>query len=67
MITIKLYTIGCPKCDVLKEKLDAKSLRYETITDQEIMRVKGYDLMPVLEVNGESMDFSKAMRWINEQ
>lgn len=64
---VKLYTIGCPKCNVLKEKLDAKSIQYETITNKETMRAKGYDLLPVLEVDGTALDFAKAARWINEQ
>lgn len=62
-----LYTIGCVKCNILKDKLDAKNIAYETVTDQEIMKEKGIDKLPVLEVNGELMEFSAANNWVNSQ
>ena len=33
MSKLKLYTTHCPKCEVLKEKLDGKHLQYDEIND----------------------------------
>lgn len=62
-----LYTVGCPKCKVLEAKLIAKGIEYSTVTDTESMLAKGLNLMPVLEVDGQLLDFSQAIQWVNEQ
>lgn len=61
-----LYTTFCPKCKVLEKKLAEKNLVYETITDVDIMTEKGFQTVPMLEVDGEVMDFSKAAEWVNK-
>lgn len=63
---IKLYTTHCPKCKVLESKLMNKNIKYDEISDIEEIQVKGYMSVPVLEVNGESMDFVTANAWINK-
>ena len=62
---ITLYSTHCPKCNVLKKKLKTKNIEYEEVNDVEIMKEKGYLTVPILEVDGESMDFKKASDWIN--
>lgn len=62
-----LYTTHCPKCSVLEKKLTAKNISYSEITDVEIMTKKGFDAVPILEVDGITMDFKAANTWINEQ
>ena len=62
---ITLYSTHCPKCNVLEKKLKTKNIVYEEINDVEIMKEKGYLTVPILEVDGESMDFKKASDWIN--
>lgn len=66
-VNIILYTTNCPRCVVLEKKLNAKNIEYETITDKKTMLEKGFITAPMLEVNGELLDFSKANQWINEQ
>lgn len=61
-----LYTIGCPACAVLEKKLIAKGIDYRICNDTEIMQQKGYEILPVLEVNGKSMNFKIANAWVNE-
>ena len=61
-----LYTTHCPKCNVLKKKLDSKNLQYVECTDTEVMVSKGYTFLPILEVDGVAMDFSSAVKYINE-
>lgn len=62
---ITLYSTHCPKCNVLKKKLKTKNIEYEEVNDVEVMKEKGYLTVPVLEVDGESMNFKKASDWIN--
>ncbi len=62
-----LYEHGCPRCKVLKTKLNQKSIQYEDITDIEVMKSKGFEDAPKLEVNGVVMNFSDAVKWIGEQ
>lgn len=62
-----LYEHGCPRCRVLKMKLDQKNIKYETVDDIEIMKSKGFTEAPKLEVNGEIMDFKDAVEWVKEQ
>ena len=62
-----LYSTGCPKCKVLKAKLDSKEISYDIISDKSVMINKGIETVPVLEVNGNVMDFKTAVDWINER
>lgn len=65
--SIILYEHGCPKCKVLKMKLDKGGIQYETVNDIEIMKAKGFQEAPKLEVNGVIMNFTEAVKWIGEQ
>ena len=64
-MSINFYTIHCPKCDVLEKKLNNKNIKYNLITDTVVMQQKGFDTMPMLEIDGRSMAFSDAVKWIN--
>ena len=63
---ITLYSTGCPKCKVLEQKMDMKNIKYEKITDVDIMTEKGFMSVPMLDVDGEIMDFKTANNWVNE-
>lgn len=60
-----LYSTGCPKCNVLKKKMQAKGVQYSEVNEIKEMRRLGILSVPVLSVNGELLDFSKANNWIN--
>ena len=62
-----LYEHGCPRCRVLKAKLDKAGIVYETVNDIEAMKAKGFVDAPKLEVAGEIYDFKEAVKWIGEQ
>ena len=66
-MSVILYTTHCPRCNVLEKKLQQKNISYEEVNDVEIMEEKGYLSVPVLEVDGTSMDFKTANDWINSQ
>jgi glutaredoxin len=61
-----LYSTGCPKCKILKEKLDSKSITYQVYDNAELMIQKGFRSVPMLEVDGVLMDFLQANNWIKE-
>lgn len=62
---IVLYSTGCPRCNVLETKLKNKGILFEEVNDEDIMINKGFDSVPILEVDGNYMDFGKANEFIN--
>lgn len=64
---IVLYEHGCPRCKVLKMKLDQSGIEYENVNDIEVMKTKGFAEAPKLEVDGVVMNFKEAVDWIKEQ
>lgn len=66
---VKIYTTDtCPRCKVLKVKMDAKGIPYESITDVDEIQKLGIMSVPYMQVDdGELMDFATANAWINEQ
>ena len=63
---IILYTQSCPKCKILEKKLKDKNIEYIEFTDVNEMIKMGFTNVPMLEVDGEIMDFATANKWINE-
>ena len=62
---IFLYSTGCPKCKILETKLAQKNVNYEIIDNVDIMINKGFQSLPVLEVDSKLMEFGDAVRWVN--
>ena len=60
-----LYEHGCPRCKVLKLKLDQSGIEYETVNDVEVMKAKGFDEAPKLEVDDVVYGFKEAVDWVN--
>ena len=67
MEEIILFSSGCPKCKILESKLNQKEIKYEHITDIEIILEKGFLSMPMLQVGETIMNFTQANTWINER
>ena len=63
---VVLYSNDCPRCKILKQKLDAKQVKYEIVSDIDVMTEKGFMMLPMLDVNGEIMEFGKAIEWVNK-
>ena len=66
-MSVILYSTNCPKCKVLEKKLEQKNIKFELITDQNVMIEKGFMSAPTLEVNGNIMNFAEANEWVNKQ
>lgn len=66
MKEIILFSSGCPKCKVLKQKLDSKNIEYEISEDFDELVQHNLQTVPVLKVNGEYYQFSEAVKLIGE-
>lgn len=64
---VVLHSTHCPRCNVLKAKLEQKSVVFEENNDVELMMQKGLSTAPVLEVDGVLYQFKEAVKWIGEQ
>lgn len=67
MAKIILYSTNCPKCNVLEKKLQSKNINFKICNNVDLMLSKGIQQAPYLEVDNELMDFSKAVKWVNEK
>lgn len=67
MISITIYTTHCPRCEVLKKKLEQKGITwYNEIDSMEIMNNLGIKSVPMMSINnGELMNFEEAIKWVN--
>lgn len=65
-MTATLYTTHCPKCKILLERLEKKNITFETCEDMKILVAKGFKTVPMLEVDGQMMDFAQANKWVSE-
>ena len=66
-MNITLYSTHCPKCNVLETKLKQKNINYTEVNDMAVMQEKGFDFMPMLEVDGVVYNFKDAVEWIGGQ
>lgn len=67
MTKVIIYTSDCPKCKVLKAKLDSKNIKYSVCSDKAYMIGRGFAEVPKLEVNNKILGFAEAVKWINQQ
>ena len=67
MNKIILYSNNCPKCNILKEKLDDKNITYEICSDIKLMVTKGFRSAPILEIDNEALTYLDAINWIKER
>ena len=67
MSEIILYSNGCPKCKVLKAKLEAKNIAFTENNNVEELIPMGYQSLPMLSVNVEFLYFVEANDWVNSQ
>lgn len=64
---IVMYSTHCPRCLILEKKLNEAGVDYKVCEDKQIMTEKGFDFIPVLEVDGKIMNFKEAMKWANDK
>ena len=67
---VTLYSTGCPRCKVLKAKLEQKGIEYQIVDSVEIMRELGMTEVPSLVTDDEIpfvLNFPQAVSWISNQ
>ena len=62
-----LYSTGCPKCKILKKKLDEKGVEYSEVNDVDAMLALDIDAVPVLIDGNNRMEFKEALDWVKNQ
>lgn len=76
MLRLKDITVyisdKCPKCNILKIKLNNKGIKYqEKIASKEeiddILKTKNIMSLPILKIDDKYLDFTEANNWVNEQ
>lgn len=65
--TVILYSTGCPKCNVLKRKLDESCVKYTTEHNVDKMISLGISSAPALGVDGSILDFKQAVDWLRNR
>jgi glutaredoxin len=65
MSNIILYSTGCPKCNVLKKKLDNSGMDYAEENNVKIMEELGIDAVPVLKVDDKMLSYLDAVNYVN--
>ncbi len=62
-----LYTTHCPKCKVLRAKLDEKGIEYQICEDVKEMLKLGIVAAPAFYTDETGlMDFSATIQWLRE-
>ena len=59
-----LYTTNCPRCTVLKAKLQQKNIEFEVVDDINEMLQLGIKTAPMLKVDNDMLDFSAAIKYL---
>ena len=68
-MSIELFSTNCPRCKILEAKLNEKHVAYQLFDGEraiESIQERGFMSAPLLCVDGENMDFGKAIKWVNE-
>ena len=66
MQEIIFFFFFCPKCQVLKKKLDNLNINYSICNDINQMENMGILTVPMLSIGTDLLDFSRAVKWLKE-
>lgn len=66
MNNVILFSNGCPRCKVLKQKLDDKQIKYTINEDFDELIENGLQTAPVLKVNNNYYQFGEAVKLIGD-
>jgi glutaredoxin-related protein len=64
---IIFYTIGCPMCIALKNMLDNKHIKYDTVSGTEKLIALKIASAPMLKVDNKMMTYKEALTWLASQ
>lgn len=62
---IVLYTTHCPRCNILKQKLKDKNIKFVEETNIDLMMSKGMKTVPYLEIEKDKiLNFEDSLKWV---
>ena len=62
---IVLYTTHCPRCNILKQKLKDKNIKFVEETNIDLMMSKGMKTVPYLEIEkNKILNFEDSLKWV---
>ena len=64
---IVLYSTGCPNCKIIKKKMVRDGIDFLLSNDIDKLIEKGYQSAPILEVDGNFMEYKQAVDWIKNR
>ena len=62
-----LYSAHCPCCEALEERLRQTEIEYAVVSDTGQILALGITRVPILEINGQKLNYPAAIRWLNER
>lgn len=60
-MNITVYSTTCPNCKLLEDYLEKKGIKYDKVSDVDVMLEKGFDHVPMVEIDGVVMEMDAAM------
>lgn len=57
---------NCPRCQILKQRLDNNNIKYEIGDIQEVISLE-YTTAPILKIGAEYLQFGEAIKWLKER
>ena len=64
---ITLYSNHCPCCEVLLNELRSAGIPFTIFTDTDQMLSMGFTHLPMLDVDGQLLNYPDALKWIKER
>jgi glutaredoxin len=66
-MSVILYSNGCPKCKILKQRLDEKKIAYLESNDTSFLEENKILSFPALAVDSKIYKFYNAILWLKNQ
>ena len=66
-MAITLYSNDCPKCKILKQRLDEKKIEYIESSDTKFLEKNKILAFPALNIDGKILKFYQAILWLKNQ
>jgi len=66
-MVVALFSTDCPKCKVLKKKLELANVSFIEVNDVEKIVASGIQEVPSLRVDGVVYGFTAANNWLNKR
>lgn len=64
---ITLYSNHCPCCEVLLKELRSAGIPFTTFTNTDQMLSMGFAHLPMLDVDGQLLNYPDALKWLKER